>query len=57
MDWLRVESQLTKCVFGSAFVELILDKIDFSIIDLVRINFEIKWFMFVSTSKSDSDRK
>ena len=37
------ETQLsTKCVFGSAFVELILDRIDFVRIDLGRIDFEIK---------------
>ena len=29
-------------VFGSAFVELILDIIDFVGIDLIRIDFEIK---------------
>ena len=44
-------------MFGSIFVKLILDTIDFSGIDLARINFEIKWFMFDNTSKSDSDRK
>ena len=44
-------------MFGSAFIELILDKIDFVEIDLVRIDFEIKWFMFDNSSKSDSDKK
>ena len=39
-------------VFDFTFVELILDIINFD-----RINFEIKWFMFGSTFKSDSDRK
>ena len=29
-------------VFGSTFVELILDRIDFIRIDLIRINFEVK---------------
>ena len=29
-------------MFGPAFVELILDRIDFVGIDLVRINFEVK---------------
>ena len=29
-------------VFGSAFVELILDRIDFVGINLVRIDFEVK---------------
>ena len=44
-------------VFGSAFVKLILDRIDFIKIDLVRIDFEIKLFMFSNSSKSNSDRK
>ena len=48
---------MTKCVFGSTFIELILDIIDFSKIDLARINSEIKWFMFDNISKSDFDRK
>ena len=30
------------CVFGSTFIELLLDIIDFVGIDLVRINFETK---------------
>ena len=51
------QPQYNQCVFGYVFVELILDRIDFSRIDLVRINIEIKWFMFGSTSKSDSDIK
>ena len=34
-------------VFGSAFVKLILDRIDFIKIDLVRIDFEIKLFIYV----------
>ena len=29
-------------VSGSTFIELILDKIDFIIIDLIKINFKIK---------------
>ena len=41
-----------KCMFGSAFVELILD-----IIDFVGIDFEVKLFMFSSSSKSNSDEK
>ena len=44
-------------MFGFIFVELILDKIDFVIIDLVRINFEVKLFMFGSFSKSDYEIK
>ena len=44
-------------MFGFAFVELILDRIDFDRIDLIRIDFEVKWFIFGSSSKSDSDRK
>ena len=32
----------TKCVFDSTFVKLILDRIDFIGIDLIRIDFEIK---------------
>ena len=44
-------------VFGSAFIELILDIIDFIKIDLVRIDFEIKLFIFGNSFKSDSDRK
>ena len=44
-------------MFGSGFVELILDRIDLIGIDLVRIDFEVKWFMFGSSSKSNSDRK
>ena len=38
-------------MFGSVFVELILGRIDF-----VRIDFKIKWFIFGSSSKSNSDR-
>ena len=49
-------------MFGSTFVELILNRIDFVGIDLVgidlvRIDFEVKWFMFGRISKSDSDIK
>ena len=44
-------------MFGSTFVEFILDRIDFINIDLIRIDFEVKWFMFGSSSKSDSNRK
>ena len=44
-------------MFGSIFVELILDRIDFVGIDLGRIDFEVKWFMFGNFSKSDSDIK
>ena len=44
-------------MFGFTFVELILDIIDFDGIDLVIIDFEVKWFMFGSTFRSDSDRK
>ena len=48
---------VTYGVFGSNFVELILDRIDFIEIDLVRIDFEEKWFLFGTSSKSDSDKK
>ena len=44
-------------MFGFTFVELILDRIDFIKIDLVRIDLEVKWFMFGNTSKNDFDRK
>ena len=44
-------------MFGFIFVKLILNRINFVEIDLVRIDFEIKWFMFSSSSKSDSDKK
>ena len=47
----------TNSVFGFTFVELILDRIDFDRIDLIRIDFEVKWFIFGSSSKSDSDIK
>ena len=40
-----------------AFVELILGRINSVRINLVRTDFEIQWFMFGSSSKSDSDRK
>ena len=39
-------------MFDSTFIELILHRIDF-----VRIDFEIKLFMFSNSSKSDCDRK
>ena len=39
-------------MFDFTFVELILDRIDF-----VGIDFEIKWFMFDSSSKNDYGRK
>ena len=32
----------TQCVFQSAFIKLILDKINFIEIDLIKIDFEIK---------------
>ena len=44
-------------MFGSAFVKLILDIIDFVEIDLVRIDFKAKWFMFGYSIKIDSNRK
>ena len=44
-------------VFGSTFVKLILDIINFVEIDLIRINFEIKWFIFDSSFKSIYNRK
>ena len=44
-------------MFDSAFVELNLDRIDLVKIDLARIDFEIKWFIFDSSSKSNYDRK
>ena len=37
-------------MFGSTFVELILDRID-----LVKIDFKVMWFMFSNSPKSDSD--
>ena len=40
-------------VFGSVFIELILDMIDF-----IKINFEVKWFMLRSTDTDmDMDMK
>ena len=45
------------CMFGCTFVELILDKIDFIGINLVRIDFEVKLFIFGSSSKSNSNKK
>ena len=36
-----IKLQLANSVFGSAFIELILDKIDLVRIDLVRIDFEV----------------
>ena len=39
-------------IFGFAFVELILD-----IINFVEIDFEVKWFMFGNSSKSDYNKK
>ena len=44
-------------MFGSAFTELILNRIDFVRINLIRIDLEVKWFMFGSFFKSDSDIK
>ena len=44
-------------MFGSIFIELILDRINFIGIDLVKIDFEVKWFIFKNFSKSDSDIK
>ena len=44
-------------MFDSIFVELILDRIDFIGINLVRIDFEKKRFMFSSFSKSDYNIK
>ena len=32
----------TYSVFGSTFIKLILDRIDFVVINLVRIDFEVK---------------
>ena len=51
MHMFVVESlhMLIYSVFGSAYVELILYGINF-----VRINFEVKWFIFGSSSRSDS---
>ena len=45
------------CMFSCTFVKLILDKIDFIEIDLVKIDFEVKLFIFGSSSKSDSNKK
>ena len=44
-------------VLSSTFVKLILDRNNFIEINLVKINFEEKWFIFDNSSKSDSDRK
>ena len=49
--------QKAMCVFDSVFVKLILDRIDFVRIYLVRNDFEVKWFMFGNSSKGDFDRK
>ena len=38
----RICKSFLYSVFGSTFVELILDRIDFVEIDLVRIDFEVK---------------
>ena len=48
---------MLQCVFSFTFIELILNRIDFVEIDLVRITFEVKQFMFDSFSNSDSDKK
>ena len=37
-----VHIQPTYCMFSSVFMELIVDRIDFVEIDLVKINFEVK---------------
>ena len=44
-------------MFNSTYVELILDRINFVEIDLIRIDFDVKWFIFGSSSKSDYDIK
>ena len=36
---------MTRCGFDFDFIELIMDRIDFVEIDLVKINFKVKWFM------------
>ena len=46
-----------KFIFGSTFVELILDRIDFIGINLIRIDFEINWFIFGSFVKNDFNKK
>ena len=47
--------QESKSVF--VFIKMILDIIDFIKIDLVRIDFEIKLFIFDSFFKNNLDRK
>ena len=44
-------------VFEIAFIELILDRIDVVGIDLVIIDFEVKWFIFSNFSKKDFEIK
>ena len=38
---------LVKCVFGHAFVELIMDRINSVRIDFIRTSFEIKWYIYI----------
>ena len=47
-----ISLNLEKECVSACLLELILDKIDF-----VRIDFKVKWFMFGSSSKSDSNIK
>ena len=44
-------------MFSSAYVELILGRINSVKINLIRIDFEIKWFIFDSSSKNNYDIK
>ena len=49
---------MSSCCLILLFVEfIILDRINFIGIDLVKINFEIKLFMFSNFSKSNFDKK
>ena len=46
--WLKnFQTDTPYSMFGSTFIELIIDRVDFVKIDLVRIDFEIKWFIYL----------
>ena len=49
-------TKMTMCVFGSWFIKLILERINFVRIDLIKIDFKAKQFIFGISFKSDSDR-
>ena len=53
----RIWTQQVESMFSSVFIVLILERINFIGIDLIRINFKIKWFMFNNSFKSNFDRK